>query len=327
MPLIARFRPFRPWLPVPPEITARGHHGKAGLKWLASTEIEKFAASGTDAFRLADSPGLWIERFGSAVLLSMFKETDPLPLVAEMHSRGHRPEAVFCRRLVHAPGKSDTPWPVFPIGGPPSTRFLCRESGLAYEVDFSLGYSCGFFPDQRANRSRLCFLAPKRILNCFAFTCSFSVGAASAGGLTTSIDLSKAVLTRGRRNFEINNLPLTGHRFYPDDVFECLPRLARRGERFDAIILDPPTFSRGRGGKVFRAEDQLGELVKLALACAEPGGGILLSTNCSGLGMKDLRRIASLRCPGAHGFHEVPSLTDISVERAARTLWFRSPGA
>lgn len=326
MPLIVRFRPFRPWMPVPPEIPASGYKGKAGLKWLTSREVEKFAASGTDAFRLADSPGLWVERFGSAVLISMSTETDPLPLVAGMHARAHRPEAVFCRRLVHAPGKSDTPWPVLPAGSPPSTRFLCRESGLAYEVDFSLGYSCGFFPDQRANRSRLSSLAAKRVLNCFAFTCSFSVSAAFAGASTTSIDLSKSVLARGRQNFEVNNLPLAGHRFYPDDVFECLPRLARRGERFDAIILDPPTFSRGRGGKVFRAENQLGELVGLALACAEPGAEILLSTNCSGLDPKALRQIAALRCPGAHSFHEEPALPDIPAERAARTLWFRCPG-
>jgi 23S rRNA (cytosine1962-C5)-methyltransferase len=166
-------------------------------------------------------------------------------------------------------------------GNPASPKRIATERSLLFEVDFSLGYNPGLFTDQRANRVFLSDLAPKRLLNTFAHTCAFSVAAAASGAETLSVDISKSSLARGRRNFELNSLDTTGHRFVAEDVPTFLRRLAKRGEKFDAIILDPPTFGRGGGGKTFRFERDFPQLLADSLALSTPGASILLSTNCT----------------------------------------------
>ena len=104
---------------------------------------------------------------------------------------------------------------------------------MSYGIDFGAGYSVGLFIDQRENRRFVRDVTPRTLLNCFAYTCSFSVVAASVGAKTVSIDLSKKSLERGRENFALNALRTDDHRFVTDDVMEVLPRLARRGEKFD----------------------------------------------------------------------------------------------
>ena len=83
-----------------------------------------------------------------------------------------------------------------------------------------------------------------------------------SGAETVSVDLSRRSLTRGEENFERNGIdPKAGHRFFADDVLAFLPRLARRGEKFDAIMLDPPTFSRNQKGAAFQVQRDFGQLV------------------------------------------------------------------
>jgi hypothetical protein len=146
-------------------------------------------------------------------------------------------KAEWGKRAEAAP-KGSTPAASFPpcsdmqSVGRPSHQHTCvaHEERLCYEIDFLAGYSCGLFLDQRANRRRLRATKAERVLNLFSYTCSFSVAAAAGGAQTLSIDISKAALDRGRRNFALNGLSLEGHRFMADDAFDVLPRLARRGE-------------------------------------------------------------------------------------------------
>src|ERR1700677_1572641 len=150
------------------------------------------------------------------------------------------------------------------------------EAGLKYRLDFAGGDSSGLFIDQRVNRGRLAAMKPKRLLNTFAYTCSFSVVAAKAGAETVSVDLSRRSLTRGEENFSRNGMdPKAGHRFLADDALAVLPRLARRGETFDAIVLDPPTFSRNQSGAAFKVQRDFERLVGLALDVAAPGARVL----------------------------------------------------
>jgi 23S rRNA (cytosine1962-C5)-methyltransferase len=201
---------------------------------------------------------------------------------------------------------------------------VVREAGLQYGLDFAAGYSAGLFIDQRANRNFVRRIAPKKLLNTFAYTCSFSVVAAQTGAATVSVDLSKKSLDRGRENFALNGIDQAGHQFIADDVLDVLPRLARRGERFDCIILDPPTFSRGNKGRRFQVEQDMEKLVTAALEVAEPNARILLSTNCARLNVRDLEQIAryslKLNRRSDNLYHE-PDLPDIPSEFAARTAW------
>jgi 23S rRNA (cytosine1962-C5)-methyltransferase len=168
-------------------------------------------------------------------------------------------------------------------------------------------------------------LKPKRLLNTFAYTCSFSVVAALAGAETVSVDLSRRSLTRGEENFRRNGLdPKTGHRFIADDVLAVLPRLARRGEKFDAIILDPPTFSRNQAGAAFQVQRDFDRLVALALEVAAPGAKILLSVNHSAMRVADLEWAAraALKLAGRGGrFNSTAPLADFPPGQGAKTVW------
>jgi 23S rRNA (cytosine1962-C5)-methyltransferase len=105
-----------------------------------------------------------------------------------------------------------------------------------------------------------------------------------------------------------------------------LPRLARKGEKFDAIILDPPTFSRSHRGKAFQVEQDFETLLLAALEVAERNARILLSTNCSTLGERALEvmgRFCLKATRRAGEFHREPSLPDFPPQVGAATLWLR----
>jgi len=160
-------------------------------------------------------------------------------------------------------------------------RAAIRENGLTFLINFGEGLASGIFLDQRENRRRLLAmpLAGKTVLNTFAYTCAFSVAAAKAGAVTTSVDLSKNYLEWGKDNFRANGLDPAAHDFVFGDVFEWLKRLAKRGQRWDVVILDPPTFSTTKKGRVFRAARDYEELAVLAMPLVAPGGSLLCSTN------------------------------------------------
>ncbi len=290
------------------------------MKWTSPQVVHALEAARTNVCRIVTALDWWAERFGSGVIISHRRDlpADALPgIEAWAAACSLDIRRIYARRLVVGPGEDNKP---VLLKGDADSEHTVSEAGLSYQVDFLAGYSCGLFLDQRANRARLHALRPSRLLNTFAYTCSFSVVAASSGAQTLSVDLAKSALARGRRNFEINHLSLDHHRFVADDVLQVLPRLARRGEQFDAIILDPPTFSRAARGRRFQVERDFSHLLDLALACAAPRAAILLSTNCSSLPVSRLRDLASALVPSAR-FHSEPPLPDIPSSHAASALW------
>jgi 23S rRNA (cytosine1962-C5)-methyltransferase len=203
-------------------------------------------------------------------------------------------------------------------------RSVVMERGLKFGVDFAVGYSPGLFIDQRENRSFIRRSASKKMLNCFAYTGSFSVAASFGGSNTLSIDLSRKSLERARENFLLNGLSTTGHRFIADDVLEVMPRLARKGETFDLIVLDPPTFSRARSGKTFHVQSDFEDLLLVTLELAERGARILLSTNCSKIDARQLERMARFclkTCRRTGTVHKEPPPADFPPAGAASTIW------
>jgi 23S rRNA (cytosine1962-C5)-methyltransferase len=150
------------------------------------------------------------------------------------------------------------------------------------------------------------------------------VYAACSGASTLNIDLSKKYLARGRENFALNNLPAIDHQFMTDDVRSVLPRLARRGDKFDAIILDPPTFSRSPEGKTFQVQHDFESLLISALAVAERDAHVLVSTNCSALGERALEVMARYCLKATHRaatFHRPLLLPDFSPRTGASSVW------
>jgi len=299
------------------------------LRWISPALIPAFEAAGTNAHRLASSPQTWIERLGEDVIISFQHPEDAEPTRAELaewcttHSLPVR--RVFGRFVPRQNVERSTPRL---MDGPTnlSLETSVQEANMNYTIDFSAGYSAGLFLDQRANRAWIRTQPVKRLLNTFAYTCSFSVVAGSMGAETVSVDLSKKSLDRGQRNFALNGLPQDGHRFIADDVMDVLPRLARKGEKFDTIILDPPTFSRGNEGRRFQVEKDFPDLLAAALELADTSARVLLSTNCTRLSVRDLEwfaRHALKQVRRAGDLFREPELPDIPADLAARTVWLR----
>jgi 23S rRNA (cytosine1962-C5)-methyltransferase len=298
------------------------------IEWISPAVWSALAAEGTEAHRLAAGPETWLERFGHDVLLSYQTEEGRDAVLAEINERcavySYHPLRVFGKYLPqHASERGAPALLRGDAGGSLETEV--SEAGVRYGLDFAGGYSSGLFIDQRANRARLRALKPKRLLNTFAYTCSFSVVAALGGAETVSVDLSRRSLTRGEGNFQRNELdPKTGHRFIADDVLAVLPRLTRRGEKFDAIILDPPTFSRNQAGAAFQVQRDFDRLVALALEVAAPGAKILLSVNHSAMRVADLEWAArtALKLAGRSGrFNPTAPLADFPPGQGAKTVW------
>jgi 23S rRNA (cytosine1962-C5)-methyltransferase len=268
-----------------------------------------------------------VERFGVDVLISHKTDVALERLKTELCLWALNVDFKFRRVFARFLPKqnADREAPTLILGDPDTNlESTALERTLSYAIDFSAGYSVGLFIDQRENRRFVRDLTPQTLLNCFAYTCSFSVAAATVGAKTVSVDLSKKSLARGRENFALNSLPTTDHRFLADDVMEVLPRLARKGEKFDAIILDPPTFSRSHRGKAFQVEQDFENLLLAALQVAARNARILLSTNCSTLGTRALEvmgRFCLKASRRAGDFHHEPALADFPPGVGAATVW------
>ena len=307
------------------ELKPLEHNMRTG--WINPGLLRDFQSEGTDAHRLCTAEDGWVERFGGDVLISFKRAFARDRLLEELQtwaeSVGFAVQRVFARFI---PTKNEHREPPLLLIGDPSEskQTIAIERYLRFGIDFGTGYSPGLFLDQRENRRYVRHIAPKRVLNCFAYTCSFSVYAACSGASTINIDVSKRYLTRGRENFALNNLSTRDHRFITDDVQSVLPRLARRGEKFDAIILDPPTFSRSPEGRKFQVQQDFENLLISGIAVAHRAAYILVSTNCSALGeraLKVMARYCLKQTRRVAAFHPGLPLADFPQGTGASTVW------
>jgi 23S rRNA (cytosine1962-C5)-methyltransferase len=295
--------------------------------WIDPGLLRDFQSEGTNAHRLCTIEHGWVERFGSDILISFKKVLAREQLLEELQTWadlvGFPVQRVFVR-FIPTKNEGREP-PVLVVGDPgENLQTIATEWHLRFGIDFGTGYSPGLFLDQRENRRYLRHIAPKRVLNCFSYTCSFSVAAACSGATTLNIDLSKKYLARGRENLALNNLSTVNHRFIADDVRSVLPRLARRGEKFDSIILDPPTFSRSPESKTFQVEYDFKSLLISALAVVERDAHVLISTNCSALGARALEVMARYclkETRRAATFHRPLRLPDFPPRSGASSIW------
>ena len=175
------------------------------------------------------------------------------------------------------------------------SRTIVREQGVQFHVDLNDTLNTGLFLDMRANRRLVAGLAKgKRLLNTFAYTCSFGVHArASGAAAVVNVDISKKVLERGRANDTLNGLTPASGEFVRADALRYCERLAKRGERFDVIVVAPPSFARHEG-KTFQVKKDMPRLVEAALRVLGPGGYLFVSTNCSALTYADLAKYVKI---------------------------------
>jgi 23S rRNA (cytosine1962-C5)-methyltransferase len=294
----------------------------------------------TDAFRLVHGagdgwPGLYIDRLGEYLLAQ-----SAAPLSAPQEERVRACASRFGSRAVYHKilQREDRAAPRCLWGTPAPREISVRENGLRFALRPDEGYSAGLFLDQRDNRRRLLtrhiaadFEIPTapEVLNTFAYTCGFSVCAATAGARVTSLDLSKNYLEWGRRNFALNAIEPAGHDFIFGDAFDWLRRFARKKRLFDVILLDPPTFSRSKEGGVFQAEKDYGVLAAAAVPLLKRGGTLFASTNASGFAPEKFLECLTAGMSGRRVTqrHYAPQPPDFPIERTEpaylKTAWLR----
>ena len=126
----------------------------------------------------------------------------------------------------------------------------------------------GLFPEQAVNwdmmREKITGAGRSiKVLNLFAYTGGATLAAASAGASVCHVDAAKGMVHWARENAELSSIAERPIRWIVDDCAKFVEREIRRGNTYDAIIMDPPSYGRGPGGEVWKLEDQIYDLVKL----------------------------------------------------------------
>lgn len=138
--------------------------------------------------------------------------------------------------------------------------FLLRPMGFKHT---------GLFPEQAANWDWFSELIrragrPIKVLNLFAYTGGATVAAAKAGAAVVHVDASKGIVAQAKENAALSGLATAPIRYIVDDCKKFVEREIRRGNHYDGIIMDPPSYGRGPGGEVWKLEDSIDELITLA---------------------------------------------------------------
>ncbi len=159
-------------------------------------------------------------------------------------------------------------------------------SGLKFNLK-PMGFKhTGLFPEQAVNWEfmRSYIKRPIKVLNLFAYTGGATVACLSAGASVTHVDASRGMTLWAKENSAISGLKDAPVRWLVDDCIKFMKRELRRGNRYDAVIMDPPSYGRGPGGEVFKIEDQLAELLSLAgQLLSDSAEFFLLNTYTAGL--------------------------------------------
>jgi 23S rRNA (cytosine1962-C5)-methyltransferase len=167
------------------------------------------------------------------------------------------------------------------FGGPPLSAFPLAWRGVRFHGRFTPFRHLGFFPEQASNwdwlQARLrTSEKPLRVLNLFGYTGVASLVCAAEGAAVTHLDASKRAIGWARENAALSGLTDRPVRWLTEDARKYVQREARRGSRYDGIILDPPKFGRGPGGEVWRLLDDLPELIAGCAALLSPDASFLL---------------------------------------------------
>jgi 23S rRNA (cytosine1962-C5)-methyltransferase len=245
----------------------------------------------TDAFRLYDREipqyPLVIDFYAGRFCIHYFapsrNQTEPSPeLVDETNKTlgslfGLEPDSIYWRTRMKSKKTRQ-----YEKEDASEEFFYVYEYGVKFKVNLRDYLDTGLFLDHRETRRIVASLSKgKRVLNLYAYTCSFSVQAAMAGAAyTKSVDMSNTYTAWGKDNFHINSLSLKNHDIIRDDCFKFLDEEIWLGTKYDIIIIDPPTISRSKKmSKMFDIQEDYGLLISKALKLRVKDGVIFFSTN------------------------------------------------
>ena len=217
----------------------------------------KLATDWKDYAVLATGDGYKLERWGGIVLL----RPDPQviwgarrdlfadPSVHAVYHRSEKGGGAWEYRK-----KMPAEWEI----GYKDLRFKVKPMGFKHT---------GLFPEQAVNWERMRALIegagrPIKVLNLFAYTGGASVACARAGAQVTHVDAAKGMVERAGENARLSGIQ-SGIRYIVDDCKKFVMREIRRGKKYDAIILDPPSYGRGSNGEIWKIENDLFDFMQL----------------------------------------------------------------
>ena len=256
----------------------------------------------TTAFRLVNGegdgfPGLVIDRYAADVVVKVYSQA------WFAHLAGILEVLVAllgqCRSVVLRLGRDVQRGDTYGlhdgtalVGVVPAAPVVFLENGLLFEADVVAGQKTGHFLDQRDNRAMVRALAAgARVLDLFSCTGGFSVHAAAGGAReVVSVDQSRHALLATEHNIAANAAAIDRagfrHRTVRGDAFDVLRDMGDRGERFDMVIIDPPSFAH-RASQVDSALRAYARLTRSALHLLEPGDWLVQASCSSRVGADD----------------------------------------
>jgi len=172
----------------------------------------------------------------------------------------------------------------------------------------------GLFPEQATNWATMIDLIksagrPINVLNLFAYTGGATVACASAGASVTHVDSAKNMVQRCKENAKLSGLENAPIRYIVDDCIKFVEREIRRGKKYDAIIMDPPSYGRGTNGEVWSLEENIFDFVALCeKVLSDKPLFVLLNSYTTGLGataMENVLKLALGRKKGEYSSYEV----------------------
>lgn len=263
-----------------------------------------FADGQTTAYRLLNgegdrTPGFVIDRYGDVAVLRI--DGDAARATADTLTRDLEPllrEIGITTLLERVPVKGEGKEVRLRFGRDviaTNARVEVREHGVPFVVDLVKGQKTGAFLDQRDNRRRVGDLVARRktaglgvrVLNLFSYTGGFSQRAALAGGTVTSVDIAAPAHATAQESFRLAGLDPRAHTFAAADAFAFLERAKTRGESWDVVISDPPSFAPSERAKP-KAISAYRALHRACAAVLAPGGTFVAASCSSHVTLEDL---------------------------------------
>ncbi len=210
-------------------------------------------------YELIDSGGgRKLERFGAYTIIRPEPQAKWSP--ALLDGRWQAADAVFLPKVDARTGE----WKLLK---PLPARWKMRRAPLEIWVQLTPSGHLGVFPDQACHWDWIAGLVasagnPLEILCAFGYTGLATLSAAAAGARVTHVDASHKAVKWARENQALSGLSNRPVRWIVDDAVQFVTREARRGHKYDALILDPPRFGRGPGGELWKVEESLPLLLR-----------------------------------------------------------------
>ena len=244
------------------------------------------------------SDGERLERWGKYIL----RRPDPQIIWKKsfQHKAWNKADAIYKRSSSGGGGWSKNALPQ-------SWNIEYQSLGLRFVLK-PMGFKhTGLFPEQAANWEWFSDLIKKagrpiKVLNLFAYTGGATIAAAKAGASVVHVDAAKGMVAQAKENAALSGLADAPIRYIVDDCKKFVEREIRRGNKYDAIIMDPPSYGRGPSGEVWKIEDSVDELITLtASILSDDPLFFLVNSYTTGLSPAAMQYILGLKVLSRYG--------------------------